>query len=105
MPGPAHAPADDAPDAGEPVESATVMITGAGEPLGRQLATDTARRRPRQLVLVDPDAERLALLAAELPGPTMVVVADSRGSDGHRARPWPSTVPRSSSTCPPPASR
>ncbi len=58
------------------LELATVLISGAGQPLGRQLARRAARQRPARLVLVDPDGDRLSQLAQEVPGQPTLVVAD-----------------------------
>jgi hypothetical protein len=63
-------------DLGGPIETATVLIIGAGEPLGRQLAHEAARRSPRHLVLADADEERLSRLAHDVPGTTTLVVTD-----------------------------
>ena len=62
---------------GDELGGATVLITGAGEALGRQLAHEAARHRADRLVLVDPDQDRLSLLAADLPGEVHVVVAEA----------------------------
>jgi len=54
-----------------------VLIIGAGEPLGRQLAREAAGRNGA-LVLVDPVEERLTQLCDEIGGSPILVVADPR---------------------------
>ncbi len=68
-----------------PLGHATVMIIGAGEPAGHQLAREAARRHPDQLFLVDADESRLSELASQVPSSAQLVIADPGDRDAMTA--------------------